>query len=57
MFLFLHTVLNKRYINNFFKSNDNNQKKEDGPDISVSNNKVSSLTLNELTMKAREDIL
>ena len=40
-----------------FKSNENIQKKEDGPDRSVSNNIFSFVTLNELTMKARERIL
>ena len=38
-----------------FKSSENIQKKEDGPDRSVSNNKFSSVTLNELAMKARKN--
>ena len=33
------------------------QKKKGGPDRSVSNDKFSSVTLNELAMKARENIL
>ena len=37
-----------------FKSSGNIQKKEDGPDISVSDNQSSSVTLNELAMKARK---
>ena len=35
----------------------NIQKKEDGPDCTVSNNQYSSVTLNELALKAREIIL
>ena len=35
-----------------FKSNRNSQKKECGPDRSVSDNKSSSVTLNELAVKA-----
>ena len=38
-----------------FKSSENIQKKEGGPDRSVSDNKSSSVTLNELAMKARKD--
>ena len=38
-----------------FKSSENNQKKEDGPDRSVSDNQSSSVTLNELAMKARKN--
>ena len=38
-----------------FKSSENIQKKEDGPDRSVSDNQSSSVTLNELAMKARKD--
>ena len=37
-----------------FKSSENNQKKAGGPDRSVSDNQSSSVTLNELTMKARK---
>ena len=40
-----------------FKSSENIQKKEGRPDRSVSNNKLSSVTLNELAIKAREGIL
>ena len=40
-----------------FKSSVNIQKKEFGPDCTVSNNKFSSRTLNELTMKAREGMI
>ena len=36
-----------------FKSSENIQKKEDGPDRSVSDNQSSSVTLDELAMKAR----
>ena len=35
-----------------FKSSENIQKKEGGPDRSVSDNQSSSVTLNELAMKA-----
>ena len=38
-----------------FKSSENIQKKECGPDRSVSDNQSSSVTLNELAMKARTD--
>ena len=38
-----------------FKSSENIQKKEGGPDRSVSDNQSSSVTLNELAMKARND--
>ena len=34
-----------------------NMRKEDGPDRPVSNNKFPLVTLNELTLKARESIL
>ena len=37
-----------------FKSSENIQKKEGGPDRSVSGNQSSSVTLNELAMKARK---
>ena len=40
-----------------FKSSENIQKKEDGPDRSVSNNQFSSVTLNKRAIKARENIL
>ena len=38
-----------------FKSSENIQKKDGGPDRSVSDNQSSSVTLNELAMKARKD--
>ena len=34
-----------------FKSNENIQRKEDGPDCTISNNKFASVTLNEQAMK------
>ena len=37
-----------------FKSSENSQKKEGGPDRSVLENQSSSVTLNELAMKARK---
>ena len=37
-----------------YKSSENIQKKEGGPDRSVSDNQFSSETLNELAMKARK---
>ena len=37
-----------------FKSSENIQKKKRGPDRSVSDNQSSSVTLNELAMKARK---
>ena len=37
-----------------FKSSENIQKKEGGPDRSVSDNQSSSVTLNELAMKAKK---
>ena len=37
-----------------FKSSENIQKKEGGPDRSVSDNQSSSVTLNELAMAARK---
>ena len=44
---------NKNVKINSFKSSENIQKKEGGPDRSVSDNQSSSVTLNELAMKAR----
>ena len=38
-----------------FKSSENIQKKEEGPDRSVSDNQSSSVTLNELALNARKD--
>ena len=40
-----------------FKSNENIQKKEGGPDRSVSDNQSSSVTPNELAMKASNNSL
>ena len=48
---------NKNIKTSSFKSSENIQKKEDGPDRSVSDNQSSSVTLNELTVKARKDIV
>ena len=45
---------NKNIKMSSFKSSENIQKKEDGPDRSVSDNQSSSVTLNELAMKARK---
>ena len=38
-----------------FKSSENIQKKKGGPDRYISDNQSSSVTLNELAMKARKD--
>ena len=46
---------NKNIKMSSFKSSENIQKKEGGPDRSVSDNQSSSVTLNELAMKARKD--
>ena len=46
---------NKNIKTSSFKSSENIQKKEGGPDRSVSDNQSSSVTLNELAMKARKD--
>ena len=46
---------NKNIKMSFFKSNENIQKKESGPDRSVSDNQSSLVTLNELAMKAKKD--
>ena len=40
-----------------FKSSENMQKKDSGSDRSVSDNQSSSVTLNELAMKARKTIM
>ena len=42
-----------KYKNSSFKSSENIQKKEFGPDRSVSDNQSFSVTLNKLAMKAR----
>ena len=47
--------MNKNIKLSIFKSSENIQKKEDRPDRSVSDNQSSSVTLNELAMKASED--
>ena len=44
---------NKNIKISSFKSSENIQKKEGGPDRSVSNNSSSSVTMNELAMKAK----
>ena len=44
---------NKNIKMSSFKSSENIQKKEGGPDRSVSDNQSSSVTLTELAMKAR----
>ena len=46
---------NKTIKMSSFKSSENIQKKEGGPDRSVSDNQSSSVTLNESSMKARKD--
>ena len=45
---------NKNIKMSSFKSSENIQKKEGGPDRSVSDNQSSSVTLNDLAMKARK---
>ena len=45
---------NKNIKMSSFKSSENIKKKEGGPDRSVSDNQSSSVTLNELAMKARK---
>ena len=45
-------ITNKNIIMSSFKSSRNIQKKECGPDRSVSDNQSSSVTLNELAVKA-----
>ena len=46
---------NKNIKMSFFKSSENIQKKEGGPGRSVLDNQSSSVTLNELAVKARKD--
>ena len=46
---------NKNIKMSSLKSSENIQKKEVGPDRFVSDNQSSSVTLNELAMKARKD--
>ena len=43
-----------KYKNSSFKSSENIQKKQCGPDRSVSDNQSSSVTLNKLAIKARK---
>ena len=52
--LVVSTVNNNTKMSSF-KSSENIQKKEGGPGRSVSDNQSSSVTLNELAMKARKD--
>ena len=47
-------TLNKIQKMSSFKSSENIQKKDGGPDRSVSDNQSSSVTLNKLAMKARK---
>ena len=49
----LSPLTNKNIKMSSFKSSENIQKKEGGPDRSVSDNQSYSVTMNELTMKAR----
>ena len=49
------STTNKNINMSSFKSSENIQKKEGGPDRSVSDNQSSSVTLNELAMKARKN--
>ena len=48
---------NKNIKMSSFKSSENIHKKEVGPDRSVSDNQSSSVTMNELVMKARKDTI
>ena len=48
-------LYNKNIKMSTFKSSEIIQKKEVGPDRSVSDNQSSSVTLNELAMTARKD--
>ena len=50
-----HMATNKNIKMSSFKSSENIQKKEAGLDRSVSDNQSSSVTLNELAMKAGKD--
>ena len=50
----MHVTTNKNIKTSSFKSSESIQKKEDGPDRSLSDNQSSSVTLNELAMKARK---
>ena len=48
-------LTNKNIKMSVFKSSENIQKKEGGPDRSFSDNQSSLVTLNELAMKAKKD--
>ena len=48
------TAYKKYKISSLIKSSENIQKKEGGPDRSVLDNQSSSVTMNELAMKARK---
>ena len=50
-------TLSKNIKMSSLKSIKNIQKKEGGPDRSVSDNQSSSVTLNELAMKARKTVI
>ena len=52
---YLENNSNKNTKTSSFKSNKNIQKKDSGPDRSVSDKQSSSVTLNELAMKARKN--
>ena len=49
-----HSTNKKNIKMSSFKSSENIQKKEGGPDRSISDDQSSSVTLNELAMKARK---
>ena len=49
-------MTNKNIKMSSFKSSENIQKREGGSDRSVSDNQSSSVTLNELAMKARKKL-
>ena len=49
--MFTKVTMQIKYRNNSFKSSENIQKKECGPDRSVSDNQSSSVTLNKLAMR------
>ena len=50
----LEKLSNENIKMSSFKSSENIQKKEGGPDRSVSDNQSSSVTMNELAMNARK---
>ena len=55
LYLSKRCICNKNIKMSSFKSSENIQKNEGGPDRSVSDIKSSSVTLNELAMKARKN--